>query len=358
MHKQLIDLYQKRQSERSAKIRAFYNGGQNWLIIQRKGKGIWGECNSVKSITENNLQYLEEYLSLDWNDELPYFEPWIGTGVYAHAFGCQYVFRENTAPHVHYLYHTIDELKNAAYPDWKKSSIMQMVMESIDELKAAGNNIIPVALTDTQSPFDTATLVCDAAEVFTACYSDPEIISGFMNRITDLIIEFSSAQIERIGKNLLAAPGHIMPSLTGLPGISISDDNLAVSSPQINEQFALPCNRRIARAFGGLAVHSCGVWEHTMAKLSPSEGEIMLDCAVSRDCDPNPNDPEKIREAVKNSGLLVKIRTGSDLQKTLNILEKIFTPGIKLAVQIAFQEDKARENYLAVENKLKELYNE
>ena len=96
---------------------------------------------------------------------------------------------------------------------------------------------------------------------------EPEIVAGFLQQITDLIVELSRVQMERIGLELLAQPGHIMPSVVGGPGISVSDDNLAVSSPRINRLFALPLDEQLGEHFGGLAIHSCGVWTHTMSML-------------------------------------------------------------------------------------------
>ena len=49
--------------------------------------------------------------------------------------------------------------------------------------------------------------------------------------------------------------------------------------------------KRIAREFGGLAIHSCGTWTHTMPLLAKFDKIYMFDCAVDRYGDPNPNMP-------------------------------------------------------------------
>ena len=217
-----------------------------------------------------------------WSDELPHLQAWFGTGVYANAFGCEYLWREGEAPDSHVRYHHIEEVRGLPRPDWRGSPVMRMVLDCIDVLKERTRGRIPIALTDTQSPFDTATLVLDTSEFFTACYTEEETAHELMNTIADLVIEFSREQARHIGDELVSRPGHVMPSLPGFRGITLSDDNLAVSSPLINERFSLPCNQRIADALGGVAVHSCGAWDHTM-KLLPGRGVMGIDCAVSRE---------------------------------------------------------------------------
>ena len=154
-----------------------------------------------------------------------------------------------------------------------------------------------------------------------------------MQKITDLIVEFSRVQAERIGPELLMQPGHIMPSVVGGTGISISDDNLAVSSPRINRQFALPVDRQIADQFGGVAVHSCGVWTHTMSMLRDMPNIMAIECAVGHgrgDHDPNPNPPADVRQAIADSSLILKVRFDTDIDKALAALEELASPKMRL----------------------------
>ena len=188
---ELIDLYQKKREEREKTLLDFLNKKKNFIIRQPLPGSIWGECNTIETIYDNNIKFFENMLRFDWTDDLPFLEPWIGTGVYATGFGCEYKWRDDNAPDVHYKYHKIEEIKNIEYPDWKKSKVMQMVLDCIDYFKEKTKAMFPISLTDTQSPFDTATLILDAVEFFTACYTHEEIIHKFMNTITDLIIEFS-----------------------------------------------------------------------------------------------------------------------------------------------------------------------
>jgi hypothetical protein len=332
------------------------------LVIQHpleKLIKVFGACNSIEDIYRNNIAYVADKLQFEWTDDLPFLEPWIGTGVFANAFGCEYHFRDDNAPHVRYRYHKIDEVRNLEYPDYRKSPIMAMTLDCIDYFREQTGDRLPISLTDTQSPFDTATLVLDAAEFFAACYSDPETATDFLQKITDLIVEFSQAQIERIGPKLLAQPGHLMPSFVGGPGISISDDNLAVSSPTINRRFALPMNEQLAVKFGGLAIHSCGVWTHTISMLREFKNMMAIDCAVGHgrgDHDPNTNLPAEVRKAAAGSDLIVKVRFDSDIEKALAALDELASPDMRLIAHLGYVHEHAEENYRRVTEKLERIY--
>lgn len=358
----LLDLYARRRDQREARLREFFASQRpGFLVVQHPLEGllkVFGACNSIEDIYENNIAYVNEKLQLDWTDDLPFLEPWIGTGVFANAFGCEYHFRDDNAPHVRYRCHKIEEVRDIEYPDYRKSPIMAMVLDCIDCFRERTHDLLPISLTDTQSAFDTATLILDAAELFTACYTEPEIVTGFLQKINNLIIEFSEVQMQRIGPDLLARPGHLMPSFVGGPGISISDDNLAVSSPRINRQFALPMDEQIAVHFGGLAIHSCGVWSHTIAMLHDFKQMTAVECAVGHgrgDHDPNANPPADVRNAA-DSSLIVKARFDTDIDKALAALDELASPNMRLIAHIGYVAEHAEHNYRRVTEKLEQIY--
>jgi hypothetical protein len=358
-----IDLYERQRERREPRLREFLTTAKpGFLVMQHPLESllkVFGACNSIEEIYRNNIAYFDDKLALEWTDDLPFLEPWIGTGVFANAFGCEYHFRDDNAPHVRYRYHKIEELAGVDYPDYRTSPIMQMVLDTIDCFRERTGDGLPISLTDTQSPFDTATLILDASEFFTACYTELEIVADFLQKITDLIVEFTKVQMERIGPELLARPGHLMPSLVGLPGISISDDNLAVSSPQINRRFALPLDEKIAIEFDGLAIHSCGVWAHTMAMLPEFQKMMAIECAVGHgrgDHDPNTNSPDAVRRAVAGPSIIVKARFESDMEKALAALDKLVSPDMRLIVHVGYDPENAERNYRRVIERLEGIF--
>lgn len=353
---QLLDNYQRRKAERGIKMDQFFQGQRKYLLIQRPPSEMWGACNSIEQIYANNIRYVEQQLALDWTDELPYLEPWIGTGIYATAFGCDYKWRDDNAPDVHYRFHKIEEVRGIEKPDYRQSAVMQMALDCIDTFLERTCGGLPICLTDTQSPFDTASLILDAAVFLEACYNEPDTVHHFMQVVTDLIIEFSQVQQARIGESRVAKPGHIMPASPTYRGISLSDDNLSFCSPAMNAKIPLFYDQQIADAFGGLALHSCGVWDTTMKRLTELRNIIMLDCAVSPDCDPNPNQPARVKKALHGSGIILKARIGGDLAASLRILEELVDPGTPLVVEFNYDPPSAEKNYRALQDKLDSLF--
>jgi hypothetical protein len=352
----MLDLYQVRKEERGPKIEDFFQGKRKYLLIQRPPSAMWGACNSIEHIYENNIRYFAEQLTLPWTDELPYLEPWIGTGIYATAFGCEYKWRDDEAPDVYYRYHNIEEVREIEKPDYRKSTVMQMALACIDTFIDRTRGELPICLTDTQSPFDTASLILDATVFLEACYSEPETVHHFLQVVTDLIIEFSRVQQARIGECRVAKPGHIMPASPSYRGISISDDNLSFCSPGMNEQFPLKYDQQIADAFDGLAIHSCGMWDTTMKRVTRMEKVLMVDCAVSPACDPNPNQPAKVRKALQGSSIILKARVGGDLYTALKILDELVDPAQQIVVEFNYDPASAEHNYRTLNGKLKTLY--
>jgi hypothetical protein len=352
----MIDLYQRRKAERLANMLDFYYGNRMFLVTQRASIDQFGPCNDVEMVVKNNLTFMEKSLPNDFTDDLPYLEPWVGVGVYANAFGCEYVWSDIEAPNTNYRYHKIEEVKNIDYPDWRKSPIMRLALDCIDALKEKTKGQMFLLLTDTQSPFDTATLILDACELFAVCYLNEDIVTDFMDKITRLIIEFSRVQIEHIGEDILACPGHNLPSCPGFEGIAISDDNLAVSSPQINQKIALPFDQKIADEFSGLAIHSCGRWTQTMELLRDNPSIKSIDCALGKETDPAPNNPVKLKNVLKGSKIIAKVRVGNKIDEIEQLLDKFLDPAIKTVVEMDYDPKVAELNYKRARQKLESFY--
>ncbi|MFH1929206.1 MAG: hypothetical protein ABIK79_13690 [Chloroflexota bacterium] len=84
--------------------------------------------------------------------------------------------------------------------------------------------------------------------------------------VTDLIIRFVGRQREVAGDFIpLHLPFVWMPDGYG---IGVSEDLLALISPPLFEEFALPYNNRLSEEFGGLVIHSCGNFVHNLDGLA------------------------------------------------------------------------------------------
>ena len=314
--KKVIDKYDKARAQREETVKKFESGEKKYLIFQTPpGNSVWCDINNAKECFEENLKYIEKSLDTK-SDHLPFMEPWYGTGVYANIFGCEYVWYKGEAPTVRYRYHDMYEVAGLRKPKWEDSEIANLVIDTIKYMKSKTGDNIPIIWTDTQSASDTATLVLDASEVLIGCMIEKNLMHEYFKKINDVIIEFSKAQAEVIG-NALIKPGHIMLSSSCLKGMSVSDDNLAVASPDVNKEFNLYYDNLIGEAMGGIAIHSCGKWQVTMPFVKEYVPTCRaVDCAIQNSEDPNPNDPETVRDAFKGTGIAVHVRySGSDREK-------------------------------------------
>ncbi|OQB12682.1 MAG: methylcobalamin:coenzyme M methyltransferase [Firmicutes bacterium ADurb.Bin193] len=350
------DRYEKLRADRKINADKFISGERPYMIFQTGEGNVWGDIRSKEQSFEENVRYIKSCFGVK-SDHLPVMEPWFGTGVYANMYGCDYVWRDGSAPAVHYKYKSVDEIEGLKKPDWHKAEIPNLILDTIRYFKSKTGDAIPIIHTDTQSASDTATLILDACEVFMACLDESEAIMKFMEDINSLVIEFSTVQSEIIG-NALVKPGHIMLNADGFKGFSVSDDNLAVASPTVNRMFNLPLDQKIGEAMGGVAIHSCGKWSHTMPfvkELVPSCAAI--DCAIDSTVDPNPNEPEAVRDALAGKGIYAHVRMTGETDKMLEIVKRVLHPDLKLIVHPAYIDDEtAARNYYELENLLGSFY--
>ncbi|HIQ04832.1 MAG TPA: hypothetical protein EYH31_03950, partial [Anaerolineae bacterium] len=109
-------------------------------------------------------------------------------------------------------------------------------------------------------------LIWHSEDFLVAMYTNPQEVHHLMEMVTELIIEFIKAQRTLVTDFI---PCHYPPIYMpdGL-GVAISDDALAVLSPGLYEEFGLPYVNRIAEAFNGVFIHSCGNFVHNLHNLT------------------------------------------------------------------------------------------
>jgi len=300
------------------------------------------------------LENITKMLAVD-TDWVPYLEPWHGVGVYAEAFGCPFEWREGEPPWTHPIVQTVEDLKRLRKPSMVTAAMLNFVCETVEYFDRETRGEIPIALTDTQSPLDSATLICDTTFFFMACHEHPDEIKTLMQWITDLMIESGRAQQARA--RVQAKPGHIMWSPVDGAGMSISEDNLVTFGPDFYREFAQPYSEQLAAAFGDLAVHSCGSWKQNFAVLADTPGIVMCDLAAYPAGDPNPNKIEDVIEGFAGRKVLVQIRTDPDTTDPEGMcawVDRLRGPGFPMVIQMPFNEDPAiaNRNYAALRKKL------
>lgn len=328
------DRFLKMKEIKEASFRSFMAGGE-WSVpvVQRPATALdhFGAlCRDRKKSLEFQLDLLSRYLELRSDIIFSYLEPWHGVGIYAAAFGCPFHWDDFSAPQTTPIYSTLEDVADFRKPDIAGCEPMRMVLDTIEYFRESTGDRLDISLTDTQSVNDTASLVVDSCEFLMMSVTEPEALRPLLQAITDTIVGFSERQMEAIGMTL-STPGHMMLSAPGLPGISISDDNMAFLSPAAYRNTALPYNQQLARHFGGLAVHSCGNFAHNTALLLGTQGLTMVDCAIGNVADPAPNEPLRLAEQFANTGVVLKVRLGAE---ELHMLEPLVDENIKLIVEI------------------------
>jgi uroporphyrinogen-III decarboxylase len=352
----IVTSYEKLRADRTPLGEKFLSGERPYMIYQPPSGNLYADMRTPEQSFIENMKLIQ--VSLDTpSDHIPVLEPWFGTGIYASMYGCEYVWRDGEAPAVHYRYHRIDEVRNITKPRWEDSPVAHLVLDTIRYFKQRTGDAIPIVWTDTQSASDTATLILDACEVFAACIEEPETVMAFMRSINQMIIEFSRVQSEWIGDAGIH-PGHTFVNNNHFRGLSVSDDNIPVGSPAVNRRFNLVLDEELGRAVGGVAIHSCGRWTHTMPyvkELVPSC--VAIDCALDKDNDPDPCDPEKVRDIMQGSGIPVKVRMTGETERMLATVKKLLHPNLRLVVQPAFIDvPTAERNYAELQSLLSGYY--
>jgi len=313
-------------------------------------------CRDRKRMLDLELSEMAKTLAVD-TDWIPFLEPWHGVGVYAEAFGCPFEWRDGDSPWTHPIVKTLDDLKRIQPPALKNAQMLNYVLDTVEYFDRETGGRIPIALTDTQSPLDNATLVCDTTFFFMSTFEYPDHIKRLLRCITDLMIESSREQRKRMRNP--AQPGHSMWSPSDAKGISLSEDNLVMIGPDFYAEFAEPYNVDLARAFGGLAVHSCGTWHKLFDPVSKTPGLFMVDLCIHRAGDPNPNRFEDVHRGFAGKNTLVQVRTyfdkdNSDPEFNFAWVDQLRGPGFPMIIQIPFQEDPkiANRHYAVLRKKL------
>ncbi len=324
-------------AEKEEKTANFLNGKNetNVLLAENVESDIvesnFLTCRTPQESLECQLDILTNQMKSE-NCAAPFLEPWFGVGVFANAFGAEYIWTENESPQTHYITHSVDDIEKLKIPNIDNAPIMNLVMDTIDYFLTETKGRIPISCTDTQSPVDNATLICETSVFFMAMYENPEATHRFLDKITKTMVAFTKKQIELIGDSL-TKPGHIMASSRGAKGLSVSDDNIVMLSPEHYSEFAVPYNEILAHEFGGIAIHSCGDYSKQLPALIKTKGLLQVDGAfMKKNIDPCPNTNYQLfKETFSKSDVVLHTRMNENWSK---IFPKLYHPDMKLVLQI------------------------
>jgi len=324
--------------EKQKRLHRFMNNEERGLLMLQHvlGQQFESKSHTKEETLEEQLKMLELNMQIDSDIAYYYLEPWYGCGVYAAAFGAKVIEYPHTAIQTLCCYNDVAQVQNLTTPQYKDCEVLMRVLDTIRYFREQTGDGIPIALTDMQSPNDTASLILEPCEFFAASITEPEVIQPFLYRITQFMGDFVEVQLEAIGADNIARPGHMYPSDPSFEGVSISDDNMSFLSPLSYANSAKEYNAAFGKRFGAVTIHTCGVVKQNVAAMMETEGLTGFDCALGYGdqgflCDPNPNEAGPLRESFLDRNVVLKVRLGpSELERVYPLL----TPRIKLIIEL------------------------
>ena len=339
-----LDQYAEYARELDQKVKGFINSDSGALVYRRfrvPEVFSYGSRNMKRSLA---LQLSALKMSMDYQADFANFlEPWYGIGSTPAAFGAEYIWLEGQAPATKPLFKSIKEAMSTNILPIAETDPGQKTFEYINYFLETTQGKIPMSMADIQSPINAAGNIVDISNLFMEIIDNPEGYGQFLDKITDLILEFLLQQRQMIGDSLVL-PGHGFASSKFMKGVGLSDDNIVMISNATYKKFDAPDREKLGEPFGGVAFHSCGNWAKKIPAVKSIRNLLEVDGAFSPQTDPDPNIPEEFRDAFKDTGFILHVRIVGNSDEIGDIVSRLWAPGLKLIVCTYCQtaEDQAR----------------
>jgi hypothetical protein len=287
-------------------------------------------CKDMRASLEWQLGGLKK--SMEFKADVPNFlTPWYGIGTIASAFGADYIWKEKQAPAIRPKFESVKEALDYTPVAVSQTRIGRHTLDMIDYFLDKTGGRVPMSLTDTQSPLNIAGNIVEMTSFFIEMLDDPQAVKMLLNRLAELLVEFTHEQIKLIG-NALARPGHGYSSCRSFEGLGMSDDNALMISGQQYLELAAPAVEHAGKPFGGPTFHSCGDWSDKVEMVKKIARLQMVDGAFSAGTDPSPNPQAPFAEAFANTGIVVNARIVGGPETIAESVRRLWMPGMKLIV--------------------------
>ena len=235
------------------------------------------------------LAWHEKYLDqrkgvIDY--DMPNIKPNLGIGTIAAAFGCLLQVNNEADPWTTTLInaHCREKVYDLSPPDPTDNRVFKRVVERINYLQQ--HSTMPLRLVNVASPLVTASMIWDYTDFMIALMEKPKAVHHLMEMITQATIDYVNLQLALITD--LYSMGHEVLRVPRNIGLRISDDTAALLSPQLYREFGVHYNSRLAKAFGGIVVHSCGDCRHIIPAMLETPGLRGLDLTMPQNSDWSP----------------------------------------------------------------------
>jgi hypothetical protein len=270
--------------------------------------------------------------SMAFKADVPNFlEPWYGIGTAAASFGIDYIWEKGQAPAIRPAFDTVGAALEYDAVPIKNTPCGRHTLEMISYFMEKTGGILPISLCDMQSPLNVICNMVDSTSIYLAMMDDPEDVRNLLDRVADLILDFTAEQQALIGEAMVR-PGHGFPSARAFPSVGLSDDNIVMLSCEMYSEIAAPSFNRIGSALGGSTFHSCGNWADKIGAVKKLGNLFMVDGAFSPATDPLPNDPEPFGKAFAGTGTILNARIVGSADEVVDVVKRLWNPGLKLIV--------------------------
>jgi hypothetical protein len=215
-------------------------------------------------------------------DLVPALCPTLGVIAVPSAFGAEVVWWENDFPAVRPLIGErtglVRSLGRPKVTDGQLGRILDTTRVFLERTEGR----MPIRLGDIQGPIDNAALIFGHTHFLEALLTAPREVHALLGMITDLMIEFAAAQREIVrAAGAEFVPSAFQPWLPDGSAISVANDVGVMLSPELHDEFSVPYLNRLADAFGGVYLHSCGDWTHLFPSLEKVRGLRGLEFGAS-----------------------------------------------------------------------------
>jgi hypothetical protein len=209
------------------------------------------------------LAEIEGQLALR-GDFVPALCPTLGVVSIPSAFGCEVVWWERDFPAVRPAIQDPEQVWDLRPPAITDGQLGR-VLDYTRYFRERTDGAYPIRVTDIQGPLDSAALILGHNTFMSALRTHPREIHRLLEMVTDLTIAFVRAQRQAAGGDFV--PALFQPWMPDGWGLSVSNDECVMISRRHHDEYALPYLNRLADAFRGLYIHSCGNWLHQMPSL-------------------------------------------------------------------------------------------
>jgi hypothetical protein len=326
------EAYSHYEAALAERCRAFWQAEQGVLVYRRmRVREVFAaDAADIDRSLRWQLGALNE--SVKYKADVPNFlEPWYGIGTLAAAFGFGYLWEPGQAPAVDGKFDTLDQLLDYQATPVDQTPIGRHTLRMVETFLDRTKGRLPMSYCDIQSPLNVAANIVDSNQFYLDFFLDPEKMKRALDRIADLLIDFTRRQQALIG-SALAKPGHGFASSRAFDGFGMSDDTVVMLSNDIYVDTVVPSFVKAGAPFGGGVFHSCGNWSAKKEDIVRIPGLRMADGAFSLATDPDANPTDGFADAFVATGVVLNARIVGSVDVIEQKVKALWRPGMKLIV--------------------------